>query len=77
MKEDHYLTYVAVKASSLKFEKVIFSSINNYCFWWNLLAISLYYKTIVILQGAGHVAQTFKPKEVYNMIKRWFSFSLI
>lgn len=40
MKEDHYLTYVAVK-------------------------------------GAGHVAQTFKPKEVYNMIKRWFSFSLI
>ncbi|RDX72021.1 Serine carboxypeptidase-like 18, partial [Mucuna pruriens] len=27
--------------------------------------------------GAGHVAQTFKPKEVYNLINRWFSYSLI
>ncbi|XP_014522147.1 serine carboxypeptidase-like 18 isoform X1 [Vigna radiata var. radiata] len=33
--------------------------------------------TYVIVKGAGHVAQTFKPKEVYNLINRWFSFSLI
>ncbi|CAL5203024.1 unnamed protein product [Lathyrus oleraceus] len=36
-----------------------------------------HYLTYVTVKGAGHVAQTFKPKEVYNMIKRWFSFSLI
>ncbi|XP_027931446.1 serine carboxypeptidase-like 18 [Vigna unguiculata] len=33
--------------------------------------------TYAIVKGAGHVAQTFKPKEVYNLINRWFSFSLI
>ncbi|KAK2387582.1 serine carboxypeptidase [Trifolium repens] len=36
-----------------------------------------HYLTYVTVKGAGHVAHTFKPKEVYNMIKRWFSFSLI
>ncbi|KAK7316608.1 hypothetical protein RJT34_00197 [Clitoria ternatea] len=36
-----------------------------------------HYLTYVIVKGAGHVAQTFKPKEVYHMINRWFSFSLI
>ncbi|XP_072089907.1 serine carboxypeptidase-like 13 isoform X2 [Arachis hypogaea] len=36
-----------------------------------------HYLTYVSVKGAGHVAQTFKPKEVYHMIKRWFSYSLI
>ncbi|XP_020204380.1 serine carboxypeptidase-like 13 [Cajanus cajan] len=36
-----------------------------------------HYLTYVIVKGAGHVAQTFKPKEVYHLINRWFSFSLI
>ncbi|KAK7401107.1 hypothetical protein VNO78_12421 [Psophocarpus tetragonolobus] len=36
-----------------------------------------YYFTYVIVKGAGHVPQTFKPKEVYHLINRWFSFSLI
>ncbi|XP_027343921.1 serine carboxypeptidase-like 8 [Abrus precatorius] len=36
-----------------------------------------HYFTYVIVKGAGHVAQIFKPKEVYHMINRWFSFSLI
>ncbi|KAE9593390.1 putative peptidase S10, serine carboxypeptidase, alpha/Beta hydrolase [Lupinus albus] len=36
-----------------------------------------HYLTYVSVKGAGHVAQTFKPKETYQMIDRWFSFSLI
>ncbi|XP_045820819.1 serine carboxypeptidase-like 7 isoform X1 [Trifolium pratense] len=36
-----------------------------------------HYLTYVTVKGAGHVAHRYKPKEVYNMIKRWFSFSLI
>ncbi|KAE9593388.1 putative peptidase S10, serine carboxypeptidase, alpha/Beta hydrolase [Lupinus albus] len=36
-----------------------------------------HYLTYVSVKGAGHVAQTFKPKEAYHMIDRWFSFSLI
>eukprot|EP00256_Glycine_max_P054777 XP_014621707.1 serine carboxypeptidase-like 18 [Glycine max] len=30
-----------------------------------------HYLTYVIVKGAGHVAQTFKPKEVYHLINRW------
>ncbi|KAK7306799.1 hypothetical protein VNO77_44757 [Canavalia gladiata] len=36
-----------------------------------------HFLTYAIVKGAGHVAHTFKPKEVYHMINRWFSFSLI
>ncbi|KAL5149820.1 Serine carboxypeptidase-like 18 [Glycine soja] len=58
-KEDHYLTYVIVKARI---------SLNK------LIYVFCHFNA---MQGAGHVAQTFKPKEVYHLINRWFSFSLI
>ncbi|XP_029128589.1 serine carboxypeptidase-like 18 isoform X2 [Cajanus cajan] len=36
---------------------------------------SEYCLTYAIVKGAGHVAQETKPKEVYEMIDRWLSFS--
>ncbi|KAK2387580.1 serine carboxypeptidase [Trifolium repens] len=36
-----------------------------------------HFLTYATVKGAGHVAQNYNPKEVYNLIKRWFSFSLI
>ncbi|XP_028798680.1 serine carboxypeptidase-like 1 [Neltuma alba] len=36
-----------------------------------------YFLTYVAVKGAGHVAQSFKPKEAFQMIDRWFSYALI
>nr|XP_023924390.1 serine carboxypeptidase-like 7 isoform X5 [Quercus suber] len=33
-----------------------------------------FYMTYSSVKGAGHVANTYKPKEVYNMIDRWFAY---
>ncbi|XP_050283184.1 serine carboxypeptidase-like 18 isoform X1 [Quercus robur] len=33
-----------------------------------------FYMTYSSVKGAGHVADLYKPKEVYNMIDRWFAY---
>ncbi|KAI9114173.1 hypothetical protein K1719_014823 [Acacia pycnantha] len=36
-----------------------------------------YFLTYVAVKGAGHVAQQYKPKEVFQVIERWFSYAPI
>ncbi|KAK4275730.1 hypothetical protein QN277_018764 [Acacia crassicarpa] len=36
-----------------------------------------YFLTYVAVKGAGHVAHEYKPKEVFQMIERWFSYAPI
>ncbi|KAI9114080.1 hypothetical protein K1719_014730 [Acacia pycnantha] len=36
-----------------------------------------YFLTYVAVKGAGHVAHSYKPKEVLQVIDRWFSYALI